>query len=820
MRQKGKNIKSIPLSMRKIIWGTMAALLMAVLIEWVISGDFTAPLRHAAVFTQDSAQMERLDDGSIILTGVNTKVDSVTVYYNEDGSLDASSVQVFYTADSSEDPADASHEIAKECAGSGFVRFRLYEHVSSLHIAAADSSTEANILKIAVNEFSFRTYLLPFHHSSVGRVVIYWVLGTLAAMIILFGLRKTLETAYQYRFWIGIIIIAIFTLAKVNGSSIAAYAGYLPGYSGSTSLGEARLIRSDEWGVFTPMMISQKQTGYAYFSDLYRGTLTDMAIVYGQPILGVITLFRPFLLMFLAAGTEYGIAFFWIARLVALFLVTFEFGMLITDRDKRLSLVLALGTAFAPFVQWWFAVNGTAELFIFVELAVILFDRYMKTEYTQRITKLIYALLIAWCAGSFILILYPAWQIPMLYILLMLVIWVVVRNRKQFRFTRNDAVNLAAALLVLAGLGAYIWHMSSGTISLVANTVYPGARAETGGGLSFFTTLFKSWGSIFLPYTDEIGNQCETALFFDLFPAGILLSVYGMWKTKKKDLLSVLLLCLTAVFLSYILIGWPVWLAKVTLLSKTTAYRLLQITGFLQLILLIRAIAYLKETSPGKLFKAVLTACAVLICCCACRFYTGLGSFYYILMCVSAVSGCLILCGVPKRGFKNAFVVWMLVLSVSAGATVNPVQTGTSAITDSPVPKAIRAINSEDEGTWAVIQSIQVLSNVPPMVGASTVNSTNTYPNMQIWKILDPSGEHAYMYNRYLHLEIRVSHEAEPRYELVQADYLRLWLSLADLKKINVKYLMSTSDLSTFSNTSDKLTLLYRYGYCYIYKLS
>ena len=259
----------MPSSIRKLLFGIAAALLMAVLIEWVISGDFAAPFRHAAVYTPDNAQTVQEDDGSLVIEGVNTKVDSVTVCY--DGGQDAASaIQVFYTSGADEDPASAAHEIAQESSGAGFVRFRLYEYAYSLHITAQNSGESLHISKITVNEFSLRTYLVPFHHNSVGRVLIYWVLGTLAAMIILFGLKKTLRTAYQYRFLIGIIIVALFTLAKVNGSSIAAYNSYLPGYNVSPSLGQSRLIRSDEWGVFTPMMISQKQTGYSYFSDLYR----------------------------------------------------------------------------------------------------------------------------------------------------------------------------------------------------------------------------------------------------------------------------------------------------------------------------------------------------------------------------------------------------------------------------------------------------------------------------------------------------------------------------------------------------------------------
>ena len=111
------------------------------------------------------------------------------------------------------------------------------------------------------------------------------------------------------------------------------------------------------------------------------------------------------------------------------------------------------------------------------------------------------------------------------------------------------------------------------------------------------------------------------------------------------------------------------------------------------------------------------------------------------------------------------------------------------------------------------------MNTVPTMVGAATLNSTSTYPNFAMWEILDPEGEYKEYYNRYLHVNITVSDVAEPTYALNAADSLELGLSLESLKKLDVHYIMSGSDLASVAGAEDHLTLLYEEGGYFIYKL-
>jgi len=146
----------------------------------------------------------------------------------------------------------------------------------------------------------------------------------------------------KYRYIIGIAIIIICTVFELSGSSISYFQRIL-GYeyansadliSQGTLLGIPREIRSDEYVIFTPFNISQEYNNYGAFSDILRGSLTDVNATYANPSFSLATLFRPFLWGYILLGSAKGLAFYWSSRTVFLFLISYEFGKILT-REKK-----------------------------------------------------------------------------------------------------------------------------------------------------------------------------------------------------------------------------------------------------------------------------------------------------------------------------------------------------------------------------------------------------------------------------------------------------------------------------------------------------
>ena len=139
-------------------------------------------------------------------------------------------------------------------------------------------------------------------------------------------------------------------------------------------------------------------------------------------------------------------------------------------------------------------------------------------------------------------------------------------------------------------------------MALVGQTVYPGARFENGGGI--LLGLFQYANSVFYPFTSHgiVGNVCEQSTMFDLFPLGILLSAgvlaagrnKGGKRGDKKDGLLIALLLLDLFFGLWCVLGFPDFLAKITFLSNCQPSRVLVIFGYVNIILLMRAMALWK----------------------------------------------------------------------------------------------------------------------------------------------------------------------------------------------------------------------------------
>ena len=128
-------------------------------------------------------------------------------------------------------------------------------------------------------------------------------------------LEMFLEKIFIYRWYVGFFLFAILVLLGIHGSSIGIYSAIL--HSPDTALwGTNRVIRSDEWMINTPLAFSQYFNGFAYFSDIVRGTATDMFMVYAQPVRDFMVIFRPFQLGYLFLSPAGGLAFFWMGRLI------------------------------------------------------------------------------------------------------------------------------------------------------------------------------------------------------------------------------------------------------------------------------------------------------------------------------------------------------------------------------------------------------------------------------------------------------------------------------------------------------------------------
>lgn len=637
-------------------------------------------------------------------------------------------------------------------------------------------------------------------------------------IIVLFCIKEVRDFIYRYRYLISLVVFIIAVCFEIHGSSINVYNSFVgsSGLNDINLLGKSRPIRSDEFGVSTPFAFSQyfnEGYRYPYFSTVIRGAETDAFILYGQPVADLAIIFRPFHLGYLFLGPAKGLSFFWVGRFIALFLVTFEMMMILTKKDKILSSCGALLVLFAPVVQWWFAINGLVEMLVFGQLAVILLNLYMNTEnYLRRFS---YCILIAICLGSFVFSIYPAWQIPMAYFFLILAIWMLISNLKSFHYSSKDILIVAVSILFLVGGAVYILTKSWNTIKLVSNTVYPGDRFINGGNV--LRRFFNYPANMFFPVKDiTFSNNCEESVFFDFFPINFILAFIVIFKEKKRDLLLTCLLILNGIFILFCTIPLPDFFVKITLLSNCQPERLFTIIGFINIVILFRSLAIM-DKGVSRLWSLLLSCgMTIFVVYFTRRSYSDyLSTSSFILISVLLIiSFFSMLCFRKKRTYKNIFLVICIVVSFTSGALVNPIAKGTSVIHDNPLAIAISEINEENKGLWIVENLGFPLINYPIMVGAPTINSTNVYPNLERWKLIDPEEKYVDIYNRYAHIKIELKDEGDDEFTLLNPDYFSLSLNINKLKTLNVKNILSPKELSEYNNSEIRFEKMYdEYGF-------
>ncbi len=630
-----------------------------------------------------------------------------------------------------------------------------------------------------------------------------------------------LRFAFRYRYLLALAVLVVCVLFEISGSSIAQLAKTIDSEEPGVLFGIPRSIRADEYATFTPMIFSQQYNAsgaYPYFSETIRGALTDTGIIYALPSWNIATLFRPFLWGFLLMGPAKGLSFFWVARLLALFLVSFEFAMVFTKKDRWLSLTAGALIALAPIVQWWFAINGIAEMLIFGQGALLCTHHYLHAQKTWK--RALAALLFFWCGGIYLLTIYPAWQIPLLYVFAALFLGVILENRRSGSLTwKRDLPIIAGGLaFVIAGLLPVIIQ-SADTIQTVVSTVYPGNRVSTGGG--GLAQLFRYGASLFLPIKSSglATNPCETSLFFDLAPAGILLALYVVFVEKKRDRMLIPLLLVQALLMVYCAWGLPEALAKLTLLSRTTSGRTLLAVGLGNILLLLRAVS----VSQRKLHAGIAVAAAAVLAA-GVSFASRRATGEYLSLTMSAAITAVLFVGLwlafsaRSGGWKKLLTAYCVVISLFSGGLVNPVQRGVDVIYQSELVQSIQTVVQEESGLW-IVEGGAPLVNVPIMAGAPTINSTNVYPHLQRWRLLDPTGQYEAVYNRYAHISVSLT-EGETTFTLRNADYFQLVLNFGALRTLNVRYVLSEVDYSDRETPGVSLTPIAQAGRYFIYALS
>lgn len=638
---------------------------------------------------------------------------------------------------------------------------------------------------------------------------------------------KALSQLYRFRFLIAAAVFVLCVALGITGSSIGQWC-YLSGVKDTDILaGVSRMIRSDEWAVSIPMNISQffHNDGFDYFSNSINGTLTDFFIGYRQPVYSVFIIFKPFLLGYLFLPAANAMAFFWAGKLIVLLLVTFEFGMIITKGNKRMSIITALLISFSPIVQWWFSTT-IADTIIYTLLAVILFKKYLETQNTVK--RIPYVAGIILCAGCFIMTLYPAWLVPFFYIIVAMIIWLIWENHGKAKMKLTDWGIIALFGAVLAAMIYVIFSKSADAVAITSETVYPGNRLTTGGGAvsSLFGYVTNLWGALIESLNKT--NVCEQAAFITFFPVSYIAAGVALIRDKIKDKFLICMIAVSIFLGCFCIFTWPEWLAKITFMTNSTSGRTLIAFGFVNVLILIRSISILKKSVGTAISFLIALGAGVMTTVIAIMseggFTDSLDSWKRLALtfaCIIVITvGFYLILRIKEGLIQKIFYRYIVIIVLVSGAIVNPIRMGIDSVYGLTIVEEVRDICEEDEDSlWAMVNTPFPYNNVPLLAGAKTINATNVYPNLELWETLDTTKGNADIYNRYAHVMIYIQAEGDTKFKLENADAFSIDVTVEMLKEVGVKYLLSRYPIEKSIVEADELELINNSTECCIYEI-
>lgn len=616
------------------------------------------------------------------------------------------------------------------------------------------------------------------------------------------------ELLYEKRYFLGFLILVAFVALDINFSSISAWGEKIAGGSKSGLLfGVTRWIRSDEYNVTSLWNISQANTGLNPISPVLEGGAgVDIRLVYNSAAISLVTIFRPTLWGYVLFGASRGLSWFWISKIVLIFLSSFDLFNLFSN-NRCAAFAFACAITFSPVLSWW----GYWEGIAFGQYLVCLLGSFLRDNSFIKSSLLAFALF--WFSAAFIWTLYPAWMVPFFYVFAFmgLIVFAGAFKRGQVVWNIHKGVAVGIAVLLLAASTILILVSSKDAVLATSGTVYPGARFETGGNGSDLM-LASGMPLFFAIEQPSFGNASALSSMMCFFPMGTIGFTLFLLRTKNTKYLPLYFLQLFLVI--YIFIGVPSIFAKVTLFSNVPAARANFACGYLEIFLLLISASFdsVDDKSPipfssiagaflfTLLYVAVNKVCShgyMRLLYLALLFFFALSTLFPLL--VASIGG-------KTFSKRNAYILFGILMCVS-GLCVHPLQHGIGPVTDSALAKEITAEVSDDSNQVWAVEDDAALGNLCAALGAKTVTTTEAYPNLPLWQRLDKAGKYEDIYNRYHHVSLELGYD-HASFIQREFDHITVEASYDNLIDLGVTRLLTRTPVSEQSNDSLQLCRL------------
>ncbi len=210
----------------------------------------------------------------------------------------------------------------------------------------------------------------------------------------------------------------------------------------SLLMANARDIRWDEYMVTTPLALSQLSHSPRFpVVNTNIGDGQNVLISHQVPVWHIATLARPQTWGYFFLGAQRGLAWYWWFQVFACFTVLYLLLEIILKGRRLLALFGAFwfcGSAYAVCWSLW-----PTQVTFFAALACLSAYHLFASE--KKSTQITSSILLGLSIPGFVMFIYPAWQVPLGYLFLLIFVGLVIRDRLYVLFKTHFKYKIALA---------------------------------------------------------------------------------------------------------------------------------------------------------------------------------------------------------------------------------------------------------------------------------------------------------------------------------------------------------------------------------------
>ncbi len=280
-------------------------------------------------------------------------------------------------------------------------------------------------------------------------------------------------------------------------------------------------------------------------------------------------------------------------KFIALIILTYELFFIITNQNKKLSIIGTIILSFSGVVQW--NLTDIDSLIIGEFITVLTYTFFQKEKLWHKVLISFFIVLGAICYTFT----FRPYAVAFGYLFLSLILWIILKNKEKLKNVKEITLAILSIIISIIAMIIAIVFFNNNNVEYLSTN------------LSTASLLFSYLYSIFLPYYNFEGREILSSVIC-IFPLPMIVGLYYMYKKEEHIEFLLPVLTITVLETVFCMSGFPEIISKITFFSQVNPVRVVESVQIANLFIMLYFLGNVKE----QIFKFKNTIRATILCAC------------------------------------------------------------------------------------------------------------------------------------------------------------------------------------------------------------